>query len=307
LICQLKLNLKYVIFLQKSLHVNSRQLLVNTGIKLLSTRSSMTARLQKILSQWGIASRRRAEQLILAGRVRVNGEIAKLGQTAEPTTDRIEVDGKLIAAKDRPEPVYLLLNKPVGVVSTCFDPQGRPTVLELLPPQLRDCEGIHPVGRLDIDSSGALLLTNDGELTFRLTHPRHTITKTYAVWVQGQPSTAGLDAWRSGIDLDGQCTLPAKVTLIERLTDRTLLEIVLIEGRNRQIRRVATQLGYPVLHLHRTRIGDISIDGNSPQERLSQYSLAFGCYRHLRLVELQSLQSEDWVAALPKQGEATTF
>jgi 23S rRNA pseudouridine2605 synthase len=222
----------------------------------------MTARLQKILSQWGIASRRRSEQLILAGRVRVNGAVAKLGQTAEPTTDRIEVDGRLITMQSRPEPVYLLLNKPVGVVSTCFDPQGRSTVIELLPSQLRECEGIHPVGRLDIDSSGALLLTNDGELTFRLTHPSHSISKTYAVWVQGQPSQPAIDAWRSGIDLDGQHTLPAQVTVLKHQDNNTLLKIVLTEGRNRQIRRVATQLGYPVLHLHRTRIGDISIDGD---------------------------------------------
>jgi 23S rRNA pseudouridine2605 synthase len=242
----------------------------------------MTVRLQKILSQWGIASRRRAEQLILAGRVRVNGEVARLGQTAEPTTDRIEVDGKLIAEQSRPEPIYLLLNKPVGVVSTCFDPQGRPTVLELLPPQLRESEGIHPVGRLDIDSSGALLLTNDGDLTFRLTHPRHSIGKTYAVWVQGRPTTATLAAWRNGIDLDGRYTLPARVTVIKQQPDRTLLEIVLVEGRNRQIRRVAAQLAHPVIHLHRTRIGNICIDGARP--------LAIGSYRHLQITEIHTLQ-----------------
>jgi 23S rRNA pseudouridine2605 synthase len=250
----------------------------------------MSARLQKILSQWGIASRRRAEQLILAGRVRVNGKVAKLGQIAEPTTDRIEVDGTIVEAQRRPEPVYLLLNKPVGVVSTCFDPQGRPTVLELLPPQLRECEGIHPVGRLDIGSSGALLLTNDGDLTFTLTHPRHSISKTYAVWVQGQPTAAVLAAWRSGIDLEGQYTLPAQVAVLKQLVDHTLLEIILTEGRNRQIRKIATQLGYPVSSLHRTRIGDISIDGDSPQERLRQHALPSGSYRHLRLAELRSLK-----------------
>ncbi len=243
----------------------------------------MAARLQKILSQWGIASRRRAEQLILAGRVRVNGEVAKLGQTAEPTTDRIEVDGKLIAVQSRPEHVYLLLNKPVGIVSTCYDPQGRPTVLALLPPQLREDEGIHPVGRLDIDSSGALLLTNDGELTFRLTHPRHRISKTYAVWVQGHPSAATLAAWRNGIDLDGRYTLPAQVDVVKQQIDRTLLTIVLTEGRNRQIRRSAERLRHPVLHLHRTSIGNISIDGDVPQQ--------IGTYRHLQLAELHSLQS----------------
>jgi 23S rRNA pseudouridine2605 synthase len=247
----------------------------------------MTARLQKILSQWGIASRRQAEQLILAGRVRVNGQVAQLGQTAEPTTDRIEVDGRLITEQGKPEPVYLLLNKPPGVVSTCADPQGRRTVLDLLPPELGECEGIHPVGRLDIDSSGALLLTNDGELTFRLTHPRHNVSKTYAVWVQGHPTQAILAAWRNGIDLDGQYTLPAQVKVVSQQTDRTLLTIVLTEGRNRQIRRVATQLGYPVIHLHRTKIGNISIDGAT--------SLQVGCYRHLRLAEIQTLQRGDRV------------
>ena len=243
----------------------------------------MAARLQKILSQWGIASRRRAEQLILAGRVQVNGQVAQLGQTAEPTTDLIKVDGRLIAAQNRPEPVYLLLNKPVGFVSTCFDPQGRQTVLELLPPQLREHEGIHPVGRLDIDSSGALLLTNDGELTFELTHPRHSISKTYLVWVRGQPASTVLADWRNGIDLDGKDTLPAQVIEIETRTNQTLLNIVLTEGRNRQIRRVASQLGHPVLDLHRTKIGAIDIDGDR--------SMGIGSYRHLKAAELNSLQA----------------
>ncbi len=241
----------------------------------------MVARLQKILSQWGIASRRQSEQLILAGRVRVNGQIATLGQTAEPGTDRIEVDDRLITLQSRPEPVYLLLNKPKGVVSTCADPEGRQTVLELLPPKLRECEGIHPVGRLDIDSSGALLLTNDGELTFRLTHPSHSVGKTYEAWVEGHPTPATLAAWREGIDLDGQYTLPATVRFIKQKDDRTLLSIVLTEGRNRQVRRVATQLGYPVLQLHRTKIGNISVDGD--------LALQLGCYRQLRLAEIQNL------------------
>ncbi len=251
----------------------------------------MTARLQKILSQWGIASRRQAEQLILAGRVRVNGAVATLGQTAEPTTDRIEVDGKLIVIQSRPEPVYILVNKPVGVVSTCADPQGRTTVLELLPVQLQDCAGIHPVGRLDINSSGALLLTNDGELTFRLTHPRHQISKTYLVWVQGYPSDLVLEAWRSGINLDGQWTLPAQVEILSQQVDRTLLEIVITEGRNRQIRRVAAQLDHPVLALHRTKIGSISVDGNYIDADLNQSLLVIGAYRHLQPIEIHSLQS----------------
>jgi pseudouridine synthase len=258
----------------------------------------MSARLQKILSQWGIASRRRAEESIVAGRVRVNGVVAHLGQTADPTTDRIEVDGKLIGLQGRPKPVYLILNKPVGVISTCYDPQGRETVLELLPPQLRECEGIHPVGRLDIDSSGALLLTNDGDLTFRLTHPRHSVSKTYQLWVQGQPTASVLRAWRNGIDLDGQYTLPAQVRVLKQQTDRTLLEIAITEGRNRQIRRVATLLGCPVLYLHRTSIGDINIDGDR--------SLSLGSYRHLHSAELHSLEfaGDRSIAAASVRGEA---
>jgi 23S rRNA pseudouridine2605 synthase len=227
----------------------------------------------------------------LAGRVRVNGAVAKLGQTAEPTTDRIEVDGKLIAVQSRPEPVYILVNKPVGIVSTCADPQGRTTVLELLPVQLQECAGIHPVGRLDINSSGALLLTNDGELTFRLTHPRHQISKTYIVWVQGHPSDLVLEAWRSGINLDGQWTLPAHVEILSQQVDRTLLEIVITEGRNRQIRRVAAQLDHTVLALHRTKIGSISVDGNYADADLDQSLLAIGAYRHLQPIEIHSLQS----------------
>jgi pseudouridine synthase len=242
----------------------------------------MAARLQKILSQWGIASRRQAEQLILDGRVTVNGAVAQLGQTAEPATDRIEVDGRMITVQSRPEQVYLLINKPIGVISTCHDPQGRKTVLDLLPAELRSCEGIHPVGRLDIDSSGALLLTNDGELTFCLTHPSYKISKTYEVWVQGQPSNGTIEAWRKGIDLDGRSTLPAQVKVVKYKDDNTLLRITLTEGRNRQIRRVATELGHEVVRLHRTGIGNISVDG--------ERALALGAYRHLQSTEVRNLQ-----------------
>jgi 23S rRNA pseudouridine2605 synthase len=245
----------------------------------------MAERLQKILSQWGIASRRQAEQSIRDGRVRVNGIVAKLGQTADLDTDRIEVDDKLISVENKPRPVYLLLNKPLGVVSTCSDPQGRSTVLDLLSPDLRESEGIHPVGRLDIDSTGALLLTNDGELTFYLTHPRHSISKTYVVWVQSMPSNAALAAWRRGIVLDGQRTLPAQVEVVKRKPDRTLLKIILTEGRNRQIRRIADILGHPVIHLHRTKIGSISLEQGDP--------LPIGCYRHLDPKEILSLQTTD--------------
>ena len=219
---------------------------------------AMAERLQKILSQWGIASRREAEQMILAGRVRLNGAIVGLGQKADPDRDAIEIDGKFIRAVDRPQLLYLLLNKPLGVVSTCSDPQGRSTVLDLLPASVQNT-GIHPVGRLDINSTGALLLTNDGDVTFCLTHPRHSITKTYQVWIEGHPTPATLEQWRQGVLLDDRLTRPAQINVFESKPDRTLLKIVLQEGRNRQIRRVAEQLGHPVLRLHRVAIGVIQL------------------------------------------------
>lgn len=246
----------------------------------------MEERLQKILSGWGIASRRDAEAMILAGRVRCNGAVAQLGQKADPQKDAIAVDGKLIQPQQRPQPIYLLLHKPAGVVSTCDDPQGRPTVIDLLPPQLRTGQGIHPVGRLDADSTGALLLTNDGELTFALTHPRHEIPKTYHVVVQGHPSQSVLQQWRQGVVLEGRKTRPAKVRVISRDANQTSLEIVLWEGRNRQIRRMTEQLGYPVIHLHRTAIGSIHLQ---PPKAAA---LPVGRYRPLKQDELGFLQKQ---------------
>jgi pseudouridine synthase len=186
----------------------------------------------------------------------------------------------------RPALVYLLLNKPTGVVSTCNDPQGRTTVIDLLSKELREGQGIHPVGRLDVDSTGALLLTNDGNLTFSLTHPRHGVPKIYHVWVQGHPSDADLQQWRQGVILQGRKTLPAKVRVIERRENQTCLEIILKEGRNRQIRRTAQELGYPVLKLHRTAIGSIKLQlpGEPP--------LGEGYYRHLKDFEIRFLQNQ---------------
>lgn len=246
----------------------------------------MEERLQKILAQWGIASRRQAEAMILAGRVQCNGIVAELGQKANPESDIIEVDGKPIQPLYRPKPIYLLLNKPVGVVSTCDDPPGRPTVMHLLPTKLQKGQGIHPVGRLDVDSTGALLLTNDGELTFALTHPRHNIPKTYHVVVQGHPPESVLQQWRHGVVLDGRKTRPAQVRLLARDDNQTTLEIILREGRNRQIRRMTQQLGYPVVYLHRTAIGTIQL--NPPKAA----ALPVGCYRPLNQFELRYLQDQ---------------
>ncbi|MDX2096355.1 MAG: pseudouridine synthase [Leptolyngbyaceae cyanobacterium bins.59] len=238
----------------------------------------MDERLQKIIAQWGIASRRQAEQLILDGRVRLNHSVALLGQKANPDTDYIEVDGKAIHPKGRPPFTYVLVNKPVQVVSTCQDPWGRPTVLSLLPSSMRDRQGLHPVGRLDADSTGALLLTNDGSLTFRLTHPRHQIPKTYEVWVKGFPSHKTLNHWQRGVMLSGKLTLPAQIRMLESSPTQSLLEIVLVEGRNRQIRRVSELLGHPVVSLHRVAIGSITLQ-----------NLASGSYRLLTQPEIEYL------------------
>lgn len=230
----------------------------------------MQERLQKLLAQWGVASRRRAEEMIAAGRVSVNGAIADLGQKADPQTDTVTVDGQPLLPQSRPLKTYLLLHKPAGIVSTCIDPEGRQTVLSLVPERLL-VPGLHPVGRLDAYSTGALILTNDGELTQRLTHPRHSIAKVYQVWLEGQPTAQALQRWREGVDLDGQLTQPAEVQVIRQEAYRTLLEIVLRQGRNRQIRRVAEALGHRVLDLHRSVIGPLKL-GQLPSGRVRPLS-----------------------------------
>ncbi len=247
----------------------------------------MDERVQKVLSQWGIASRRQAEQMIQEGRVRLNGVVAQLGQRANPATDRLEVDGVVVHSNHRPNLIYLLLNKPAGVVSTCTDPWGRTTVIDLLPAELAAGQGLHPVGRLDADSTGALLITNDGDLTYLLTHPRHHVPKTYEVWVAGHPSESKLEQWRRGILLDGRKTLPAQVTVLDRSANhQTQLQIVLTEGRKRQIRRVAEQLGHPVLHLHRTAIGPIRLQAPG------KMTLPSGNYRLLNNREIGFLKAQ---------------
>jgi pseudouridine synthase len=225
----------------------------------------MADRLQKILSRHGVASRRGAEQLILAGRVKLNGVVVtELGTKADPECDRIEVDSKLIL-KESPQTQWVLLHKPVGFICTRHDPQGRKTVFDLLPP---DCDRLYYVGRLDYNSSGALLLTNDGDVANQLSHPSHHIPKTYEVWVKGHPNQTDLQAWRQGVWLDDKLTLPAEVTILTTKSQQTQLKIVLREGRNRQIRRVAEQLGYPVIGLHRSAIASIVLGSlNSGKHR----------------------------------------
>ena len=236
----------------------------------------MRQRVPKILREWGIASRRKAERMILAGRVSLNGIPVQLGDRADPNKDKIEVDGARLTY--RPTLIYILLHKPKGVVSTCEDPHKRKTVLDLLDPELRLGQGIHPVGRLDRNSTGALLLTNDGTLTLSLTHPRYHLPKTYQVWVKGYPPESRLQQWRKGVVLDNNKTLPAKIEVLTNKESKTLLKVILTEGRNRQIRRVAELLGFPVINLHRTAIGPIKLS-----------CLPRGKYRFLEDWELDKL------------------
>ncbi len=209
-------------------------------------------RLQRALAFAGVASRRAAEVMIGEGRVTVNGEVAQLGRTVEPS-DLIEVDGAPIRAE---RTVTYLLYKGVGTVSTVTDPQGRPTVLEGMPDDVR----LYPVGRLDLNTSGALLVTNDGELAHRLMHPRYRVPKVYETLVEGRVSAAGIRQLRDGVELDDGPTHPAKVERMDRLHPQgTWLTIEITEGRNRQVRRMCEAVGHRVTRLHRSRYGSLTL------------------------------------------------
>jgi 23S rRNA pseudouridine2605 synthase len=213
-------------------------------------------RLQKILARAGIGSRRHCEELIDDGRVTVNGAVAILGGRADAEVDRIEIDGVAIGTK--PGLTYYLLNKPAGVVTTAADTHGRPTVTALVPAEPR----VFPVGRLDQDSEGLLLLTNDGDLTHRLTHPSFGVLKEYVAEVEGEPTRAGVRRLREGIELDDGVTAPAKASLVAP----NVLRITIHEGRNRQVRRMCEAIGHPVRRLVRTRIGPITDRALAPGE-----------------------------------------
>jgi 23S rRNA pseudouridine2605 synthase len=209
-------------------------------------------RLQKVLARSGLGSRRAAEELIAAGRVTVEGEVARLGQRVDPQHARVEVDGIPVVVRD--DLVYYLLNKPAHVVTTAHDREGRPTAVALVPDEPR----VYPVGRLDYDTEGLLLLTNDGELAQLVTHPRHGVEKAYLAEVAGVPSRAALRMLREGVALDDGPTAPARVRLVQRRGDDAALEIVVHEGRNRLVRRMCEAVGHPVRRLVRTRVGPIT-------------------------------------------------
>lgn len=237
-------------------------------------------RLQKILARGGIASRRHAEWLITAGRVRVNGRVVtELGTRADPRTDKVEVDGKRVVAESF---VYILLHKPRGVVSTMSDPEGRPTVGTYL----RGVdERVVPVGRLDFATSGALLMTNDGDFSFAVLHPKTDVPKRYVVKVAGRMEEKDLARWKKGIRLEDGMTKPAEVTLVRYekgdrdSQEKTWIDVILREGRNQQIRRMGEATGFPVMRLSRTHFAGIDTEGLRP-----------GAWRYLTKTELQDLK-----------------
>lgn len=216
-------------------------------------------RLQKFLAQAGVASRRQAEQYMLEGRVTVNGKVcSELGVRIDPEKDAVKVDGKRVHGEKM---AYVLIYKPRATLCTLDDPEGRPLVTDLI----RGVKArLFPVGRLDYDTTGALLLTNDGELANLLMHPRHRFTKTYLAKVKGVPTEERLDKLRRGVNIEGQRTAPAEARLVAVKEKNSLVELVLREGRNRQVKRMFLEIGHPVIRLHRPAYAFLGLDGLEP-------------------------------------------
>lgn len=235
----------------------------------------MEERLQKLLAKAGVASRRGAEQLIRDGRIRVNGEVVtELGCKADPSKDVVTFEGKRLQFEQK---IYVLLNKPAGYVTTMSDPQGRPIVSDLLKnfPQR-----LFPVGRLDLETEGALLMTNDGELGNAILHPRFEVNKTYEAWVAGFPSAQQLEKLEHGIEIEGVLTQPAQVRILKRTKHQSLVEIVIHEGKKRQVRKMFQAINHKVMHLKRTAYGQLGLG-----------SLAPGKYRILTTNDLKKVFS----------------
>jgi 23S rRNA pseudouridine2605 synthase len=245
-------------------------------------------RLQKLMAQAGYGSRRENERLIAAGRVRLNGQLAKLGDKADLRVDRVEVDGKPLLVEQE-QFTYILLNKPRGVISSLDDElqQARTTVRDLI----AETGHLYPVGRLDKPSEGLILMTNDGQLAHHLTHPRYEHEKVYEVEVEGAISNEALKSWRRGVLLDERLTAPAPIEVLERTRSSTRLRIMLREGRKRQIRRIAAGLGHPVLRLVRVKIGPLELGDLKP-----------GQWRRLTSQEISQLRSS--VADKPNRQQA---
>ena len=242
----------------------------------------MEQRLQKLIAAAGIASRRHAEELISSGKVSVNGAVVKeLGSKADPDRDHIRVNGRLINPQLKTkERIYVLLNKPRGYLSSVSDPEGRPLVVELLPPSLGK---LHPVGRLDFNTEGLIILTNDGDLTNFVTAARNRVEKVYEAKVKGVPAEPAISRLRRGITLDdGTRTAPAKIELLHETGQNAWFEVKLHQGRNQQVRRMFDSIGHSVVKLRRVRIGPLT------DERLKP-----GYWRHLTQTEVRRLMKRE--------------
>lgn len=236
-------------------------------------------RLQKFLARAGVASRRGSENLMTAGRVTVNGEVvSELGSKVDPLVDEVRVDGLLVRLQDGP--VTIMLNKPAGYVTTMSDPHGRPTVAELVP--IGEYPGLFPIGRLDIDTTGLLLFSTDGEMGNNLLHPSRHVDKTYMAVVKGLPTSEELQCLRDGVELDDGLTAPAEVYLLEGSSHCSRLQITIHEGRKRQVKRMCDAVGHKVLQLHRLSFGPIDLDDKQ---------LAAGAWRQLDDNEVASLRN----------------
>lgn len=237
----------------------------------------MEVRLNKFLSQSGVASRREADRMIAEGRVRVNGRVViDLGTKVDGAEDVVQVDGKKIRKEDRP--VYVMLNKPAGYLVTMKDRFQRPTVGNLLP---RGLQRVFHVGRLDLESEGLLLLTNDGELAYRLTHPRYEVRKTYVVKVKGRPEKAKLSRLEKGVFIDGKRTAPARVHLLYESPNHSVFRVAVHEGRKREIRRMCEAVGHSVRELRRVQFAGLTLKGLKPGE-----------WRPLTAAEVKGLKKE---------------
>ena len=232
-------------------------------------------RLNRYLALCGLVSRRKCEAIILEGRVAVNGrKVLELATFVDPRKDRVTVDGKPVKPPEKH--TYLLINKPPGYLTTASDPRGRPTVMELAPPS---GNRLYPVGRLDADTRGLLLLTDDGKLAFRIAHPRYGVNKKYLALVEGRPTKKSLDALRNGVELDDGPTRPAKVQLVSRSGETSKIEITIHEGRKRQVRRMLEAVGHPVISLQRTGIAFLELG-----------DLKQGSWRRLKSSEVATLK-----------------
>ena len=235
-------------------------------------------RLQKMLADCGVASRRKSEELIKAGKVKVNGRVAEIGDKVDPVNDKVYVSGRRVTGTARPQLRYIMLNKPRGVLTTMSDEKGRKCVADLI----KDIpERVYPIGRLDRDSEGMLLLTNDGEFANHIMHPKKHVNKVYRVTVRPNINDEQVNKLESGVVIDGRKTAPAQVRVVTREEGRAVLEVVIREGRNRQIRKMCDAVGLEVARLKRTAIGGVKLGG-----------LRSGMYRDLTDIEVRKLSAD---------------